>query len=246
MSTAPLLAPRAKPRLTRATVESVTQISPNFRRVRLRGDFRAFAAGGLHFRFALGPEGAPLPVEGPDGLEWPGGIEVWHRPVYTIRALDPEATWLDTDVFVHDGGRVTAWTEQVQVGSEIALTGPGGGGTISAPWLGLVGDETAMPVILRILEALPPTTQGRAVIRVPDPADRQTIALPVGMRLDWACDAQIDPVALLSDLSPPAERRFVFFAAEDAQALAARDWMSTRGLTKADSRAASYWKALAG
>lgn len=113
----PPACPRAKPRLTLAIVESVTQISLNFRRVRLRGNFRAFAAGGLHFRFAFGPDGAPHPVEGPEGIEWPGGIEAWHRPVYTIRALDPKGAWLDTDVFVHQGGRVTAWTEHVQAGT---------------------------------------------------------------------------------------------------------------------------------
>ena len=60
-------APRPNVRLTVATVETVRQISPSFRRVRLRGDFTAFATGGLHFRFMFGPPGAPLPTLGARG-----------------------------------------------------------------------------------------------------------------------------------------------------------------------------------
>lgn len=230
---------RTKVRLTLARVQEVQQISPSFRRVRLTGDFRAFHSGGLHFRFLFGPPGAPLPLVTDEGLDLPGGTGAWHRPAYTIRALDPDGRWLDTDVFLHDGGRVTAWTQTLQGGETVALSGPGGGGTSSAPWQGLIGDETALPVILRMIEVLPPDTRGRALIHIPDARDAQPVALPPGFRLDWVTSE--DPPALLRHLWPPAAGRFVFFAAEKAEAEAARSWMTAHGLDKTESRAAAYW-----
>lgn len=234
---------RPKPRLTIARVEHVRQISPSFRRLRLVGDFRGFVGGGVHFRFVLGPQGAPWPTATEDGFDWPGGADAWHRPPYTIRAMDPGGGWLDTDIFLHDGGRVTAWTETLQPGDAVALTGPGGGGLVQAGWMGLVGDETALPVILRTIEALPQTARGQAFIRVPHPDDAQPVALPPGFRLKWVTpDSGLSLPDLLHRLTPPAGDRHIFFAAERAEAEAARLWMTAQGIGKGESRAASYWQ----
>lgn len=232
-------APRPNVRLTVATVENVRRVSPSFRRLRLRGDFTAFATGGLHFRFMLGPPGAPLPTPGPEGLDWPGGAQAWHRPAYTVRALDPGCAWIDVDIFLHDGGRVTAWTETLRGGEEVGLTGPGGGGIGHGGWHGLIGYETALPVVLRMIEALPPDARGRALIRVPHAEDAQKVALPPGFRLDWITGTSLPD--LLEELSPPASNRFVFFAGEKAEAEQARAWMTARGIEKSESRAAAYW-----
>lgn len=234
-------APRPNVRLTVATVDHVRQISPSFRRVRLRGDFSAFATGGLHFRFMFGPPGAPLPTLGPEGFVWPGGAQAWHRPAYTVRALDPAGEWIDVDIFLHDGGRVTGWTETLRGGEEVGLTGPGGGGIGHGGWQGLIGDETALPVVLRMIEALPPDARGRALIRVPHADDAQEVALPPGFRLDWITGTPL--LDLLDELSPPAGNRFVFFAGEKAEAEQARLWMTARGIEKGESRAAAYWAA---
>ncbi|MCW1934937.1 siderophore-interacting protein [Pararhodobacter zhoushanensis] len=233
------------PKMTMTRVVSIRQISPNFRRVRLAGDFSAFMDGqSAHFRFVLGPEGADWPRTGEAGVEWPGGIDAWHRPPYTIVALDPEGRWLDTDVFVHEGGRVTEWTATAQPGDAMLIAGPGGKAVRQAPWLGLVGDETALPVILRALKAAEPGTRGHAFVLVPDLADAQEVALPDGLSLTWiARGAGVDLLSLLHRLSLPDGPRSAFFAGERSEATAAREIAAAMGLGPDEFRAATYWTA---
>jgi len=240
----PVWAGRTGARLTMARVHDVTQISPSFRRVRLTGDFSGFLDGGVHFRLLLGPEGAPWPAETASGLDWPGGIDAWHRPPYTIRRMDPDAGWIDVDIFLHDGGRVTEWTETLRPGDDIALTGPGGRNVKQAAWMGLVGDETALPVILRALEAARPDTRGQALVVISDPADAQPVALPDGLTLDWVLRRDgISLPDLLRRLSPPAADRHVFFAGERQDAADARAIALGMGLTPGEFHAAAYWTA---
>lgn len=234
----------ARPRLHAARVEGIRRISPSYSRVRLTGDFTPFAGGGLHFRLLLGPPGAADPVEGPAGIDWPGGIDAWHRPPYTIRAMDPAAGWIDVDIFRHAGGRVTEWCDAARPGDPVRLTGPGGRGVRPARWLGLVGDETALPVILRALEAAGPEVRGRAAILIGDPADRQAVAPPPGVTLDWVVrDGAASAIALFRALAPPEGDRFLFFAGERREAEAARTHAKALGLGAGEFHAAAYWTA---
>lgn len=232
-------------RLTPARVAEVRRLSPSYVRVRLAGDFAAFRNGGLHFRLLLGPPGAEGPVQAEDGgLVWPGGIDAWHRPPYTIRAMDPAARWIDLDVFRHDGGRVTEWCDDLRPGDAIALTGPGGKGIRQAGWLGLVGDETALPVILRAVEAAGPQVRGQVAILVPDAADAQPVAGPAGLRIDWVVrDGTVSALDLFRALVPPGADRFLFFAGERQEAQAARAHAEGLGLAAGEFLAAAYWTA---
>lgn len=226
-----------------ARVEGMAQISPSFRRLALTGDFSRFLAGGLHFRLLFGPEGAPPPALDSAGeLVWPGGAEVWHRPPYTIRSLSPEGDRMEVDIFIHEGGRVTEWTEEVRPGDEIWLIGPGGRGVRPARWLGLVGDETALPVILRALEAAGPETTGEAHVLVPDAADAQPVPLRPGLSLTWHIRGEAPPlIDIFRAMVPPAEDRFVMFAGEREEAALAREHAKALGLGSGEYHAAAYW-----
>ncbi|MCC5958993.1 MAG: siderophore-interacting protein [Rhodobacteraceae bacterium] len=241
----PVWAGRAGPRLTMARVDNIDRISPSFRRLRLAGDFLAFRDGGAHFRLLIGPKGAAWPSETANGLNWPGGIDAWHRPPYTIRRMDPHARWIDVDIFLHDGGRVTEWTKIVRPGDEIALTGPGGRNVKQAAWMGLVGDETALPVIVRALEAAHPDTRGQAFLMIADPADAQPVDLPEGMQLTWVLREKHKTLAgLLHRLShPDGEGRHIFFAGERQQAAKARVILHDMGLAAGEFHTATYWTA---
>jgi hypothetical protein len=97
-----------------------------------------------------------------------------HRPVYTTREvalLEDEAARITVDIFLHAGGRVTDWMGRVRPGNEITITGPGGGGRPGAPWMALTGDETAVPVIARILAEADPATRGGVILFVPENGD---------------------------------------------------------------------------
>ncbi|MEM1237047.1 MAG: siderophore-interacting protein [Pseudomonadota bacterium] len=223
-------------------IEGFTRISPNFTRLRLSGDFSAFqkTGAGLHFRPLFGPEGAPWPYLDDRGLTtWPEGPGAWHRPPYTVRKQADG--WIDVDIVLHAGGRVTEWCERAEVGQELAIMGPSGGSQPEAGWLGLFGDETALPVIMRMIEDATAGTQGIAYLALRDDADLQ--ALPetdiTVQRVDMA-DADALTWALEATVLPDNDRH-LFFAAERNQASRAREIYRAKGLTAAESKAASYW-----
>ncbi|WP_136637121.1 siderophore-interacting protein [Pseudooceanicola onchidii] len=233
-----------------ATVTEVTRLSPSYMRLVLEGpDLARLAEGGYHFRLLFGPDGAGWPVTDAGGVtQWPGGAEAWHRPVYTARELhigDGGAARIVFDVFIHEGGRTTDWARRVSPGTEIAITGPGGGkGPGEAGWYLLVGDETAVPVMARVLARLPATAQGRAVLFVPQAADRQDLQHPPGIVVDWILrGGDLTPLSVVQEQTLPAADRFVYVATERSEAIAARQYLSGIGLTKAEMLCASYWTA---
>ena len=223
-------------------IEGFTPISPNFTRLRLSGDFSAFQkpGAGLHFRPLFGPEGAPWPYLDDRGLTtWPEGPGAWHRPPYTVRRQGDD--WIDVDIVLHAGGRVTEWCDRAQVGEELAIMGPSGGSQPDAGWLGLYGDETALPVIMRMIEDAPEGTQGVAYLALRDEADLQELPdtdIQV-QRLDMA-DTGALTFALEATQFPDTDRH-IFFAAERSQASQAREIYRAKGLVSSETKAASYW-----
>lgn len=230
-----------------ARVVSSVRLSPSYQRVTVEGaDLARFATGGLHFRLLIGPEGAGWPVTDANGVtQWPQGAAAWHKPVYTTRSLcgSGETTRLDFDVFLHEGGRVTEWCTGLEAGTEIVLSGPGGDkGPRRAGWQGLVGDETAVPVIARFLALMPPDAHGQAVLVVPCAGDIQPLDHPPGIDVRWEFRGSgLSPLRALDTLEIAPEDRTVFFAAEHAEAQAARKALAARGLDKSEFTAAGYW-----
>lgn len=226
-------------------VVSVAQISPNFMRLRLSGDFLPFTkpGAGLHFRMLFNEGGLDWPSLDHRGITvWPNGAGNWHRPPYTVRKISPDADWIDVDIVLHEGGKVTDWCNSVVPGTELALHGPSGGSQPSASWLGLIGDETALPVIMHMIEKAPVGTKGQALILVRDPADAQPFETASDIQLVWGVmgDAS-DPAALIDQLNPPSEDFYLFFAGERSQANIARSAFKQLELSAKLCKAASYW-----
>lgn len=243
-------APGQPANMSLVTVTAVRRLTPSYTRVVIEGpDLARFADGGLHFRLLFGPEGAGWPYTDAGGVtQWPGGVRAWHRPVYTTRAIAPQADGsarIEFDIFLHDGGRVTEWSRSLTAGRQIAVTGPGGGrGPHPAPWVCLIGDETAVPVIARILQDLPIGTRGKAVLFVPEADDIQDLPHPPSLTVQWVLrGGDVTPLAALHDTDLPRSDRFVFFAAERQEALATRSYLNDSGLDKTEFHSASYWTA---
>lgn len=229
-----------------ARVVASERISPSYRRVTVAGpELARFATGGLHFRLLFGPEGAGWPETDANGVtRWPGGAAAWHKPVYTTRLLEDRGgiPHLSFDVFLHEGGRTAGWCSDVVPGAAIMLSGPGGKGAGGTGWQGLVGDETAVPVIARLLALMPADARGQAVLVVPRAADIQPLEHPAGVAVRWALREEgATPLAALDMVQPPDRNRSIFFAAEAAEAQAARKALAGRGLDKAEVSAAAYW-----
>jgi NADPH-dependent ferric siderophore reductase len=102
---------------------------------------------------------------------------------YTVRAVRAELREIDVDVVVHPvDGPASLWAENAMVGDELIVLGPnahyvgdhGGVDFLPPPrakHILLAGDETALPAIAAILERLPATASGHAIVEVPHSDD---------------------------------------------------------------------------
>lgn len=89
-------------------------------------------------------------------FELPDGRRAPIR-TFTPRYFDPEQPALTLDVVLHDHGAATGWARRAVVGDEVAISGPGRSEQLAADARSylLVGDESALPAIGQLLEALP-------------------------------------------------------------------------------------------
>jgi NADPH-dependent ferric siderophore reductase len=236
-------------------VVSAHRLTPRMQRVRLAGlDLARFATGGLHVRLAIPPEGrVPVwPHAGPAAMPvWPTGEDALATRVYTIRRIDPAAGHLDIDVALHDPPGVGCrWACEAQPGDLVGMLGPGGGDVSPADWTLLLGDETALPAIARILAEMPATARGHALIEVADAGEEQDLSHPRGMIVEWLHRGE-RPAGTTTLLAEAAERVawpeegevFVWAAAEfEAFKAIRRHCRKAVGLKKSQHLVVAYWR----
>lgn len=241
---------RLPPNFRLGRVSHARRISPRFIRLRIEAEDLAYLnQTGLHLRLLQpkDPENPLWPRLLPNGRTgWPGA-EHLHMPVYTIRAIDPGKGWLDVDVFLHGNGPTCAWAQSVRPGAAVGLSGPGGGWLPQGRHLCLGGDETALPVIARILEQAAPDSRGIALIQIGNTAEIQPIAAPSGVELVWLLrhrdpalrDAVSDAASRAHATDPHAE---ILFGGEKSDALAIRAALrASFGRLPKTITTSSYW-----
>ncbi|WP_076259113.1 siderophore-interacting protein [Intrasporangium flavum] len=200
--------------LLTAVVRGVERLSPSFVRIRFGGDgFEHVGPEGatLDQRVKLI---IPTPGRGVPRLDPSGWYAAWlalpedERGVlrtYTARAVEGEGAdrRLVVDFVLHGpdahggaaAGPAGAWADEARVGDEIGLLAPRRrherdfGGIEFAPGdarrLVLVADETAVPALASIADALPADAEGVAVLEVPDAADFLDVRFPPGIEAHW-------------------------------------------------------------
>ncbi|MGH3350009.1 MAG: siderophore-interacting protein [Nocardioides sp.] len=201
------------PVLARVSVRSVERLSPSFARIELVGDDLAdFGTDGptLDQRIKLMFPASPgvLPELSHDWYTDWLALPEEERPrmrTYTIRSIEESAPStssghriekrLYVDFVLHPGahGPGSDWAGVAKPGDEILVAGPKigeeYGGTEWIPGdasrLLLVGDETAVPAVVSILESLPADATGSAFLEVPVAGDVQEVSAPAGMDVTW-------------------------------------------------------------
>ncbi|HET6810842.1 MAG TPA: siderophore-interacting protein [Acidimicrobiales bacterium] len=137
-----------------------------------------------------------LPEPGTDRLvvpTWTGNeflLPDGTRP--TIRTLTPrhfdaEAGELTVAVVVHGTGAASAWARAAGPGRPAAVSGPGRGYAVppgAASFL-LAGDETALPAIVQLLEALPGGAAVAVHVELAAPDARIPLPERVGATVAW-------------------------------------------------------------
>ncbi len=201
--------PAPEYRLYFVEVARSERLGPTFVRVTFTGEcLRTFGAGGVDQRIKLLlPQPGRTVADIPSG---PGWYAAWQempperRPTmrtYTVRTHRPEVAELDIDFVLHGaagghGGPASAWAAKVRPGDTAALVGPdrpGSGRMWGCAWsppetarrLIIAGDETAVPAVASIIEALPPQARGVVCVEVPTVGDRQNWDVPDRVEVRW-------------------------------------------------------------
>jgi NADPH-dependent ferric siderophore reductase len=175
-------------------VTSVTQLTPRLVSISVGGEAMADFPQPVptaHIKVLLPPEGERslvLPPPGPDGEPWPDDAPRPTSRTYTPRHLDPETKTLEIQFVLHERpGPASAWAARAQVGDQVAIAGPGGRFQLdpSVPRWWIAGDESALPAVATLFDALPPEVEIEAHLEVDGPG--YEIALPerAGASVTW-------------------------------------------------------------
>jgi NADPH-dependent ferric siderophore reductase len=158
-------------RLLELEVSEATDLGPRMRRIRLTGDaLRDFAyQPGQDVMLVLS-----------------GGERALSRR-YTIRGYDAASRTIELNIVTHDiHGPGAEWAMGTQPGDRVNGVGPRGKIVLdlAADWHLFLGDESAAPGALHMLEALPTSAQAQAYLEVSTPEDELATSAEPG-RVNW-------------------------------------------------------------
>lgn len=175
-----------------------------------------------------------------------------RRP--TIRTFTPirdagATSELMLDVVVHGSGAASDWASAATTGARAAISGPGRGYVADpeASSFVLVGDESAVPAIGQLLEALPVDRPVSAGIEVTSPEAIRNLPERPMVRVDWG---------VLPEGAPPGSTQLEYvrsarlepgvriWAAGEAAAMQRirRHLFDDRGVARFHTMVRGYWK----
>lgn len=236
-------------------VRRTERLTPHLVRLTLAGPALAGLPVGLpaaSIRLLLPPAAADevvLPT-------WNGNeflLDDGRRPVIRTftprRHDDDDALELDVDVVLHEHGAVAAWAAAAVPGDPVAVSGTGRGYAVddgAAAFL-LGGDESAIPAISVLLEALPAAATVEVLVEVAHPDARLALPAHPGASVTW-CDREpgagpgdaLQAAIVGADLAPDVR---VWVAGEAAAVQRIRRHLfDDRGLTRDQAHVRGYWK----
>jgi NADPH-dependent ferric siderophore reductase len=216
-------------------VSDVSDLGPRMRRIRL--------TDATLDRFACQPGQDVMLVLAGSG----------ERPLsrrYTIRGHDRAARLLELNIVAHGvHGPGAAWAAAAQPGDRINGVGPRGKIYLdpSADWHLFVGDETAAPGYLNMLEALSSETPGRAFLEVAAVEDELSSSASGTHEVTWLHRGDTPAissdrlVATMQAVDLPAGRGHVYIAGEVQVVNAVLRAALARGLAAEQVSPKAYW-----
>jgi NADPH-dependent ferric siderophore reductase len=188
-----------------------------------------------------------MPTWSGNQFELPDGSRAPIR-TFTPRYFDDGALVLTLDVVLHDHGAASDWARAAEVGDEVAISGPGRAEPLDPDARShlLVGDESAIPAIGQLLEAIPHDRSVEIHIELADPAGRLDLPAHPGATVEWhdagpGASPGDAMVAVLERVDPLPDA--VWVAGEAAAVQRARTHLfDERGRSRSDVTARGYWK----
>ena len=223
-------------RLWRLTVIDAFDVTPRMRRVRLTADelteFKPLVAQELVFQ---------IPGSGPEPL----------RRHYTIRRYDSQTGIIEVDFVMHaHAGPGAAWAQGARGGDTINVRGPRGRirYAAGADWHLYTGDESALPAISALLEAMPVGSNAIALLEVGNDADVMLLPTAARLETEWHQRGSAPPgpsQILLSALEArqlPPGKGHAYLIGETSNVRAQRHALLARGFDKSQVWSEGYWR----
>ncbi len=256
-----------KRRMLSLTVRGSEQPSPHFMTVTLGGeDVQHLQRSGFDQAgrlFFADPDDDAAEVFLPSSERWilqltlQGGKLRPRVRTYSIRRFRPEVSAFDIEISLHAAdspgaaGPGTRWARAAEPDTRVAFLDEGHSYAPApdAAWQLLVGDESALPAILAILEQSAANLPAEAFLEVPSAEDiRSDITAPPGSIVHWLprTDPGAKPGALALDAVKqarlPAGRFYTFTAGESSLATGIRRHLvGERGVAKSDIAFRGYF-----
>jgi NADPH-dependent ferric siderophore reductase len=222
-----------------ARVSTIIEISAHMRRITIGG-------GGVleGFPVSLPAQWVKVFVPSPE-------TEQMNGRAYTIRSFSQSDAEMTIDFVLHGGGPCSWWAENAEIGDIIQIAGPRRGFKLDPEVRHLLvgGDETALPAIGSILEALPACITVQAFVEVPDERDVQSLRSKADVSVAWlprGGDAAGTSTVLQDAMIAakfPDDVSAVWFAGEAAAVRVVRQHFQVkRGLDRRRITSSGYWK----
>ena len=150
---------------------------------------------------------------------------------------------------LHGAGPASEWAERASAGDKLAVAGPGGRfvmDTAAERWW-IAGDESAIPAVATLLEALPAPVAAEVHIEVADADDEVDFDGPVKTEITWhhrrspgAFGAELDEAARSAAI---AEGTKVWVACEAASMRGIRRYfLGERRIPASSLTTRGYWR----
>ena len=232
----------------------MSKIAPRLVSVLVTGDDLdgfADASPTSHLKVFLPAEGqdAPnLPEFAPDGAAEDGPPPAVRT--YTPRGYDTASRTLEIQFLLHGEGPASEWAQRAKPGDKLAVAGPGGRFSLEPPadYWWLAADESAIPAVGTLLEALPGTTTVDVHIEVDGVDDEIELAGPAKTTITWhhrrASDAFGEELAAAAREAVIPDGARIWVACEAAAMRDIRRYFSgERGIPVARLVTRGYWRA---
>ncbi|MFE7526225.1 siderophore-interacting protein [Kitasatospora sp. NPDC057542] len=204
-----------------------------------------------------------LPARQDDPMGWYQAylaIPEAERPVmrsFTLRRRRPGTRLVEVDFVLHgDTGPAAAWALRAAPGDRLGMVGPSAlyappvaftEAAAAADWVLLAGDETALPALATLVEALPEGERVCAWIEVADRAERQDLESRADLEVEWLYRDGAAPGTVLTeafrDAVLPEGEPFVWLAGEaGAVRTIRRHLVERQGVPKENIDFTGYWR----
>lgn len=246
---------RQRPPPRNVQVSAIKRITPHMIRITVTGDeLTGLTTHGTaeHIKIFLpqpGQKTTVMPTMGTNGPEMPPGVERPISRTYTPRKWNPATNEMDIDFLIHGDGPAVAWASKAKTGDKVVISSPSGpyNPDLTADWHLIAGDDTALPAIGTILEALPSGAKAHAFIEVIDASEEQKLESKADVHITWlhrgkeAAGHALEKAVREAKL--PAGRPAIWVACEaNVMRSIRRHLINDRGIDRSTLYTRGYWK----